>query len=129
MDRTTQSYFAMFRGQRNHDDMQIQKAQTFIKKNYNKEISIEQVASHTNMSKRNFIRRFKDATQSNPLEYLQRVKIESAKKTIEKGERDLLAVMYDVGYNDIKTFRLLFIRFTGLSPQEYAKKYRGQRIK
>lgn len=125
MDRTTQTYFAMFRGQRDHNDMQIQKAQTFIEKNYNKEISIGEVAVHVNMSKRNFIRRFKDATQTNPLEYLQRVKIESAKKIIEKGERDILAVMDGVGYNDLKTFRSLFRRFTGLTPQEYAKKYRG----
>lgn len=123
MDRTSQAYFAVFQGQRKHDDAQIHQAQTFIEENYNKEISVEKIASYVNMSKRNFIRRFQDATRNNPLEYLQRVKIESAKKRIESGEHNILSTMYEAGYNDIKTFRAIFRRITGLAPQEYIKKY------
>jgi transcriptional regulator GlxA family with amidase domain len=123
MDRVTQAYFAVFQGQRNHTDDQIHKAQSFIEKNYNREISVEQIAMHTNMSKRNFIRRFKGATRNNPLEYLQRVKIESAKRNIEKGSRNINSIMYEAGYNDIKTFRSIFKRITGITPQDYVRKY------
>jgi transcriptional regulator GlxA family with amidase domain len=125
MDRVTQAYFAVFQGQRNHKDEQIHKAQSFIERNYNREISVEKIALHTNMSKRNFIRRFKDATRNNPLEYLQRVKIESAKRSIEKGQSNINSVMYDAGYNDIKTFRSIFKRITGITPQDYVRKYTG----
>jgi transcriptional regulator GlxA family with amidase domain len=127
MDRVTQAYFAVFQGQRNHKDDQIHKAQSYIEKNYSRQISVEQIADDANMSRRNFIRRFKDATRNNPLEYIQRVRIESAKKRIEKGERDVLSIMYYVGYNDIKTFRFIFKRITGITPQDYAKKYNSAR--
>ena len=95
----------------------------FIEENFHRQISVEEIAEQSNMSKRNFIRRFKKATQNTPLEYLQRVKIESAKKALERSSQDISSLMYDVGYNDVKTFRMIFKRITGLTPQEYQRKY------
>ena len=123
IDRVSQGYFALFQGQRNHTDEKIHKAQSYIEKNYNKEISVDQVASYCNMSRRNFVRRFKAAAQNTPLEYIQRVKIESAKKRFENGQNDVVSVMLHVGYNDHKSFRSVFKRMTGLNPQAYCKKY------
>ena len=123
MDRTSQSHFAVFQGQRKHDDEDIRRAQMFIEENFHRQISVEEIAEQSNMSKRNFIRRFKKATQNTPLEYLQRVKIESAKKALERSSQDISSLMYDVGYNDVKTFRMIFKRITGLTPQEYQRKY------
>lgn len=123
MDRVSQAHFTVFIGQRQHEDEEILRAQSYIEENYHLPISIEQIAELTNMSKRNFIRRFKSATQNTPLEYLQRVKIESAKKALERSAQDIGTLMYNVGYNDVKTFRSVFKRITGLTPQEYKRKY------
>jgi transcriptional regulator GlxA family with amidase domain len=123
IDRVSQGYFALFQGQRDHTDEKLHKAQSYIEKNYNKEISVDHVASYCNMSRRNFVRRFKDAAQNTPLEYIQRVKIESAKKRFENGQNDVISVMLQVGYYDHKSFRSLFKRMTGLNPQAYWKKY------
>ncbi|CAL1518425.1 helix-turn-helix domain-containing protein [Chitinophaga sp. MM2321] len=123
MDRVNQAYFAVFQGQRQHEDEEILKAQTYIEKHYHLQISIEEIAGQTSMSKRSFIRRFKSATKNTPLEYLQRVKIESAKKELEKSTENISSLMYNVGYNDVKTFRQVFKRITGLTPQDYRKKY------
>ncbi len=123
MDRVSQSHFAVFRGQRRHNDDDILKAQTYIEQNHHLQINIDEIAGHTNMSKRNFIRRFKKATQNTPFEYLQRVKIEAAKKALEKGSQNINLLMYDAGYNDIKTFREVFKKITGLTPQDYRRKY------
>ncbi len=123
MDRMSQSHFAVFKGQRQHNDDEILKAQTYIEENHHLQINIDEIADHTNMSKRNFIRRFKKATQNTPFEYLQRVKIEAAKKALEKGSQNINLLMYDAGYNDIKTFREVFKKITGLTPQDYRKKY------
>lgn len=123
MDRVNQAHFAVFQGQRRHEDEDILKAQAFIEQHYDQQISVEQIAEQANMSKRNFIRRFKVATQNTPLEYLQRVKIESAKKELEKNTQNISTLMYNAGYNDLKTFRQVFKRITGLTPQEYRKKY------
>ena len=123
LDRASQAHFVVFQGQRQHDDNDILKAQTFIEQNFHLSISVEQIAERSNMSKRNFIRRFKSATQNTPLEYMQRVKVESAKKTLEKNTDDVASVMYNAGYNDTKTFRKVFKQVTGLTPQAYRKKY------
>ena len=123
MDRISQSHFAVFKGQRQHKDGDILKAQTYIEQNHHLQLNIDEIADHTNMSKRNFIRRFKKATQNTPFEYLQRVKIEAAKKALEKGSQNINELMYDAGYNDIKTFREVFKKITGLTPQDYRRKY------
>jgi transcriptional regulator GlxA family with amidase domain len=123
LDRASQAHFVVFQGQRQHSDSDILKAQTFIEQNFHLPISVEQIAERSNMSKRNFIRRFKSATQNTPLEYLQRVKVESAKKALEKNTDDVASVMYNAGYNDTKTFRKVFKHVTGLTPQAYRKKY------
>ena len=75
------------------------------------------------ISRRNFERRFKKATANTPVEYLQRVKIEAAKKSLESGRENVNEVMYSVGYSDNKAFRNIFKKITGLSPLEYRNKY------
>lgn len=123
MDRMSQSHFAVFKGQRQHNDKDILGAQTYIEENHHRPLNIDNIAERTNMSKRNFIRRFKKATQNTPFEYLQRVKIEAAKKALEKGNQNINLLMYDAGYNDVKTFREVFKKITGLTPQDYRRKY------
>ena len=123
MDRTSQAHFAVFTGQHQHEDKEILKAQQYIEKNYKGDISVDEVSSLVNMGRRNFLRRFKGATNNTPFEYLQRVRMESAKKAFEMNTKDMLSVIEDAGYTDLKTFRTIFKRTTGLTPQEYKKKY------
>lgn len=123
--RTSQNIFSIFSGQRLHDDHEIHKAQSYIEEKFKNDISVEQVAGEVNMSKRNFIRRFKNATTLNPIEYIQRIKVEAAKKALETGETNIADVTYSIGYNDLKTFRTLFKRITGLTPVDYRNKYRN----
>ena len=125
--RVSQSHFAMFSTQKSHADKEIIKAQEYIESNFNN-ISIEDVAEQVALSKRNFIRRFKKATHNTPIQYLQRVKIEAAKKALEHGEESVAYVMYDVGYKDMKTFRKLFKKITGITPNEYRLKYSKSKI-
>lgn len=122
LDRVSQAHFAVFQGQRDHDDEAIVDAQTYIEQHYD-DISVADVAERAPMSRRTFVRRFKKATHNTPLEYLQRVKVEAAKKELERTPKTVSALMYDVGYNDAKTFREVFKRFTGLTPQAYRRKY------
>lgn len=123
MDSTSQAHFKVFTGQHQHDDKDILKAQQYIEENYRNDIGMDEVSSLANMGKRNFIRRFKAATNNTPFEYLQRVRIESAKKAIEMNHKDLSFIMEDTGYSDLKAFRKIFKRITGLSPMAYKRKY------
>ena len=125
-DYTSQSHFAVFAGQRQHHDQEILASQTYMEQHYSSDISIEQVAAYCNTGRRNFIRRFKAATHNTPIEYLQRVRVEAAKKALENEDGSLDKIIARVGYEDAKTFRMIFKRLTGLSPREYRKKYSGR---
>jgi transcriptional regulator GlxA family with amidase domain len=123
MDRISQSQFVIFNGQKLHDDEMVQQAQTYIENNIDKKISIEQLSSKFAIGRRNFDRRFIKATGNTPLEYAQRVKIETAKKAFETNRKTITEVMFEVGYSDLKAFREVFRKITGISPLEYKAKY------
>lgn len=122
-DRSNQSHFVIFNGQKEHDDEPIKQAQIFIEENFEEKLSVDKLAINSTISRRNFIRRFKKATLNTPLEYIQRVRVEVAKKSFESSTLNINQVMYNVGYNDEKTFRKTFKKYTGLSPLEYRRKY------
>lgn len=123
IDRNTQTEFVIFTGQKHHDDEIIRKAQAYIEEHIDEKISIEKLASQLNIGRRNFDRRFVKATGNTPIEYAQRVKVEVAKKAFETNQKNINEVMYEVGYNDLKAFREVFRKVTGLPPQEYRNKY------
>ena len=123
MGRNSQSPFVMFQGQKDHEDPQILQAQEFIEKRYQTKLSVEDLADRFGIGRRTFERRFKKATSNTVIEYIQRVKIESAKKQLESGRKTVNEVMYDVGYTDLKAFRDVFRKLVGMSPIEYRNKY------
>ncbi len=89
-------------------------------------ISFEKLADSLAVSRRNFDRRFIKATGNTPVEYLQRVKVEAAKKQLENGRKPINEIMYEVGYADMKAFREVFKKNTGMSPLDYKTKYNSQ---
>jgi len=121
--RDNQSQFAIFKGQRNHSDEEIHKVQDHIEKHYDDKISIEELASLINTGRRTFERRFKEATSNTSLVYIQRVRIEAAKKKFEASRKNVAEIMFDVGYTDTKSFRDIFKKITGLTPIEYRNKF------
>jgi transcriptional regulator GlxA family with amidase domain len=123
IERKSQSPFAIFIGQKDHEDEPIKKAQLFMENNVGDKLSVDQLSEMFAISRRNFERRFKKATSNTPVEYLQRVKIEAAKKSLESSCENINEVMYSVGYSDSKAFRTMFKKITGLSPVSYRNKY------
>ncbi|WP_069658468.1 GlxA family transcriptional regulator [Arcticibacter eurypsychrophilus] len=128
IDRDSQNAFAIFKGQKAHADEAIKKAQDYIEQNIEGRISISELADIVVVSRRSFERRFKLATNNSVLEYIQRIKIEAAKRSFEKSRKNINEVMYDVGYKDIKAFRTTFKKVTGLTPNEYRNKYNLMRV-
>lgn len=123
IDRENQSAFAIFKGQKDHNDEEVKKAQEYIEANYAEKITIEVLVSLLSLSRRSFERRFKKATNNTIVEYIQRVKIEAAKRNFELSRKNINEVMFDVGYTDTKAFRTVFKKITGLTPIEYRNKY------
>jgi transcriptional regulator GlxA family with amidase domain len=121
--RNSQSQFTIFKGQRNHGDDDIQKVQDHIEKNFSTKILTDNLAALINSSRRTFERRFKVATNNTTTEYLQRVRIEAAKSLFEASRKNATEIMLEVGYTDMKAFRDIFKKNTGLTPIEYRTRF------
>jgi len=123
IDRSSQSAFMIFHGQKDHLDTEIRQAQDFIEQHFQEKITVELLADKVAVGRRSFERRFKKATNNTVVAYLQRVKIEAAKRSLENSRKNVSEVMFDVGYTDTKAFRDVFKKITGLTPVEYRNKY------
>jgi len=123
IDRHSQSPFIMFQGQKDHDDDAIQKTQQYIEDKFEDKITVEELAGKFAVGRRTLERRFKKATGNTVVEYIQRVKIEAAKRSFETSRKNISEVMFDVGYTDTKAFRDVFKKITGITPVEYRNKY------
>ncbi|WP_126243448.1 GlxA family transcriptional regulator [Chitinophaga rhizosphaerae] len=121
--RSSQAVFTVFKGQKRHADDEIIQVQDYIEKNYTEKMTIDELAAIVNSGRRTFERRFRQATNNTPLEYIQRVRIEAAKRHFEASRKNVSEVMFDVGYTDTKAFRDTFKKVTGLTPLEYRNKY------
>ncbi len=106
--RSSQAVFTVFKGQKRHADEEIIRVQDYIEKNYTEKMTIDELAAIVNSGRRTFERRFRQATNNTPLEYIQRVRIEAAKRFFEASRKNVSEVMFDVGYSDTRAFRITF---------------------
>lgn len=123
MHQQPQTSFSIFQFQKEHADDAITRVQQYMEKNYTKTITMKEMAGISNMSSRNLIRRFEQATSNTPLEYLQRFRVENAKKMLENRNYGIEQIAAKSGYEDMSFFRKVFKRHVGMTPREYKEKY------
>ena len=123
IERKSQNPYVIFMGQKQHGDEVVLKAQEFIENNPTAIFTIDGICDKFGVGRRTFERRFKKNTANSIVEYVQRVKVEFAKKQLETGRKTVNEIIYEAGYNDIDAFRKVFKKFTDLSPIDYRKKY------
>lgn len=128
IDRSSQAPFMIFEGLKDHQDKVIRDIQDFIEQHISERITVAQMASKSAMDRINFTRRFKRATQLSPADYVQRIKVESAKRLFESTGLQINEVMYETGYNDIKAFRETFKKVAGMTPGEYRNKFNKVKV-
>jgi transcriptional regulator GlxA family with amidase domain len=121
--RESQAPYVISDFYRDHKDSEILDAQNWLETNFAKTVTIDSVAQQVGISPRHFKRRFKKATGESPLSYLQRVRIETAKKQLETTRDSMNEITWRIGYEDTSSFRRLFKKYTGLSPREYRDKF------
>jgi transcriptional regulator GlxA family with amidase domain len=121
-----QMTYSIFSDQKNHNDDTIADIQTFIEQNAAKKLIVSELAEKALLAERTFIRRFKTATGNTPSEYIQRVKIELAKKLLENDKSAIKEICYETGYEDQSYFRNVFKKYAGLTPVEYKRQFTFQ---
>ena len=127
IDRNSQSPFILFDGLKDHKDDTIRGMQYYIEQHVSDRLTIDQLALQCAMDRINFSRRFKRATRLAPADYIQRIKMEAAKRKFESTSKNISEVMYEVGYVDVKAFRNIFKKVVGLTPSEYKTKFSQRR--
>lgn len=118
-----QSSYHIFSLQRQHNDKEVKVVQEIIEKKYTVNHSLNELGEKVSLSRRTLIRRFKKATGNTPLEYLQRVRVEAAKKQLEISPEPIESIPAKVGYEDYGSFLNVFKKYAGVSPSSYRKSY------
>jgi len=119
-----------FDGQINqHPDEDIVQAQMWLQDNYAKEVRFGDVAERFDMSVRSFNRRFKAATNKSPLQYLQEIRIQTAKDLLKTSNLTISEIAFKVGYSDMGHFTALFKKMLATTPSDYRTTVRAKLFK
>ena len=116
--------YMVFEGKRDHGDAEIQSAQNWVSTHFAVANPVEEMIKRSRLAERTFKRRFAAATGLAPLEYVQRLRIEDAKRRLERTDASVDEISWRVGYEDPAFFRRLFKRVTGLAPGAYRRRFR-----
>jgi len=123
MDRDKQTYFSTFQPSHSHSDELVASAQQKIESNYHDTSTIEELIKDIPSSRRNIVRRFKQIIGITPIEYLQKTRIEAAKKLLEQTGQQMTEIIFNSGYSDPKAFRKMFKKSVGMTPSQYREKF------
>ncbi len=107
------------------EDQAIKSLMTWMKKNLHHPMGIDLLSQKLELNKRTFMRRFHNASQLTPNQYLQNLRIEEAKALLVDTTKSFEDITFNVGYSNESTFRRLFKRETSLNPGEYRKKFKS----
>jgi transcriptional regulator GlxA family with amidase domain len=116
--------YIVFEGRKEHGDSAIRAAQDWVADHFPAANPLEEMARRAGLAERTFKRRFTAAAGVSPIAYVQRLRIEDAKRRLERTEDAVDEISWQVGYEDPAFFRRLFKRVTGLTPGAYRRRFR-----
>jgi transcriptional regulator GlxA family with amidase domain len=128
MPRSRQSGYAVALLARPHGDDRVKKAEEYMQRHFEGDVTIETLADQLGMSPRNFVRRFKAATGRLPNTYVQMLRIAAAKEMLEEGRLPVQNICETIGYENVAFFRDVFKRHTGMTPAEYRSSFAPLRV-
>ena len=126
MPRSSQSGYGILPLSRPHDDEQVRKAEDHLSANFHRDVPVDELAARVGMSRRNLVRRFKDATGARPGAYIQMLRVAAARSMLEDGAASIEQVGMAVGYTDTAFFRRVFKRHSGMTPAAYRDRFRSR---
>jgi transcriptional regulator GlxA family with amidase domain len=115
--------YIVFEGKTDHGDAEIEAAQRWLSKHFSVAAPVDQAIRGTNLAERTFKRRFAVATGMTPISYVQRLRVEDAKRRLERTDDAIDEISWRVGYEDAAFFRRVFKRTTGMNPGAYRKRF------
>ncbi len=115
--------YAVFQADKSHGDGDVLASQEWLIEHFAVSSPVEEMVRRSGLSERTFKRRFRKATGHSPLSYVQHLRVEEAKRQLERGDQPIEEIAWSVGYEDPSFFRRLFKRLVGLTPGVYRRKF------
>jgi transcriptional regulator GlxA family with amidase domain len=115
--------YIVFEGRKDHGDAAVADAQAWLGRHFSVAAPVEEMVNRSGIPERTFKRRFTQATGLAPIDYVQRLRVEDAKRRLERTEAPVDEISWRVGYEDPAFFRRLFKRLTGLAPGAYRRRF------
>ena len=98
----------------------VKQALDYMERNYNTEISLDEVAKYVGVSPQHFSKIFKLETGTNYVDWITELRMEQAKQYLTEGRRTIKEICYLVGYKDPNYFSRIFKKKFGISPSDYS---------
>jgi transcriptional regulator GlxA family with amidase domain len=117
-----QAPYVPFTAPTDHGDAIVLEAQEWLRTGFAVAAPVTELVERSGLPERTFKRRFAQATRYSPIAYVQHVRVEEAKRRLERTTEPVDAISYAVGYEDPASFRRLFKRITGVTPGRYRRK-------
>jgi transcriptional regulator GlxA family with amidase domain len=121
-----QRYYSTFSPKLNHGDKAILEVQRWLQQDDSPRPTVALMARRARLEERTFLRRFQKATGLRPTEYCQHLRVDKARAMLETSHQSFDQVAWKIGYEDVRSFRKIFTRLTGLSPREFRKRFQAQ---
>jgi len=116
--------YIVFEGPNSHGDAAVKAAQAWAKKHFTVTNAMEEMIAKSGLTERTFKRRFSTATGLSPIAYIQRLRVEDAKRRLERTAASVDEISWQVGYEEPAFFRRLFKRVTGVTPGAYRRRFK-----
>jgi transcriptional regulator GlxA family with amidase domain len=121
--RNSQSPYMSGQFQKSHADAAILALQDYLERHYAERVTLEQMGTVAGLGQRTLLRRFRSATGDSPIMYLQRIRMEAARRQLELSRDSIDEIAWQAGYEDSSSFSRVFKKITGMTPGGYRKKF------
>lgn len=115
--------YMVFNPSTDHDDSTVKAAQNWLATHFSVATPIDDMVRRSGLPERSFKRRFTQATGMSPISYVQRLRVEDAKRRLERTDEPIDVIAWKAGYEDPAFFRKLFKRVAGITPGTYRRRF------
>jgi len=102
----------------------IEKAKAYIRDNYKKDISLDEVSREVDISPYYFSKLFKQETGGNFIEYLTEIRLKNARELLKDSRLSIKEICVESGYSDPNYFSRIFKKYEGVTPSEFRERLR-----
>ncbi|HZZ11397.1 MAG TPA: GlxA family transcriptional regulator [Paraburkholderia sp.] len=120
-----QSQFSPYLTAPADDTSPIAKVQAYVMERIGESFTVRQLADVAGMSARNFARVFVQETGITPHEFVERARVDAARKRLESSDAALKAIAYDCGFGTADRMRIVFTKRIGATPMQYRERFRS----